>query len=223
MSFEVLLDIMEFALNNAIVKMPEGKLLRQTKGIPMGDPLSPAMTIGACAWMEEEWMQQLDGNPKGKFVAKRYMDDILVAYAENQTWDHERFCEDFEESTCYVPPLKLELGRQNTFLETSFMVDDKNGIRYKVKNDHEDGVTRVWRYQHFCSHTPYIQKRVVLTSCLLKVHKMAGDNEMRYYSAIAKINEFKKLGYPRHMLKAACTYIAATQGERSWLDIRDQA
>ena len=78
MSFEVLLDIMEFALNNAIVKMPEGKLLRQTKGIPMGDPLSPAMTIGACAWMEEEWMQQLDGNTKEKFVAKRYMDDILV-------------------------------------------------------------------------------------------------------------------------------------------------
>ena len=88
MSFEVLLDIMEFALNNAIVKMPEGKLLRQTKGIPMGDPLSLAMTIGACAWMEGEWMQQLDGNTKGKFVAKRYMDDILVAYAENQTWDH---------------------------------------------------------------------------------------------------------------------------------------
>lgn len=78
--------------------MPDGTLLRQTKGIPMGNPLSPAMTIGACAWMEEEWMQQLDGDTKEKFVAKRYMDDILVAYAENQTWDHWRFCEDFEKS-----------------------------------------------------------------------------------------------------------------------------
>ena len=62
-----------------------------------------------------------------------------------------------------------------------------------------------------------------LTNCLLKVHRMAGDNEMRYYSAMAKINEFKKLGYPRHMVKAACAYIAATQGERTWLDIRDHA
>ena len=44
----------------------------------------------------------------------------------------------------------------------------------------------------------------------MKVNKVAGDNEMRYYSAIARVNEFKKLGYPRHMLKAACTYIAAT-------------
>ena len=77
MPFEVLLDVMEFALNNAIVKMPDGTLLGQTKGIPMGDPLSPAMTIGACAWMEEEWMQQIDEHTKKKFVAKRYMDDTV--------------------------------------------------------------------------------------------------------------------------------------------------
>ena len=188
----------------------------------MGDPLSPAMTIGACAWMEEEWMQQIDEDTKKKFVAKRYMDDILVAYVEDQTWDHERFCADLEKSMCYVSPLKLEPGRQDIFLKTALRVDENNIIRYKIKNDNEDGETRVWRYQHFCSHTPYIQKRMVLTNCLLKVHRMAGDDEMRYYSAMAKINEFKKLGYPRHMVKAACAYIVATQGERTWLDIRAQ-
>ena len=106
MPFEVLLDVMEFALNNAIVKMPDGTLLRQMKGIPMGDPLSPAMTIGACAWMEEEWMQQIDEDTKRKFVAKRYMDDILVGrrrakggyFVKKQApnrpvRDHQPFCE----------------------------------------------------------------------------------------------------------------------------------
>ena len=45
--FQVMLDVMEFSLDYAIVKMPDGKLMRQAKGIPMGDPLSPGMTIGA--------------------------------------------------------------------------------------------------------------------------------------------------------------------------------
>ena len=36
-----------------------GNLRRQVKGIPMGDPNSPGMCIGSCAWMEIEWMQSL--------------------------------------------------------------------------------------------------------------------------------------------------------------------
>ena len=72
-----------------------------------------------------------------------------------------------------VPPLKLEEGRQDTFLETRLAVDATNTVQYQLKNDNEDGLMRVWRYQHFWSHTAYAQKRAVLTSCLLKVHKMA--------------------------------------------------
>ena len=78
-------------------------------------------------------MQQIDEDTKKKFVAKRYMDDILVAYVEDQTWDHERFCADLEKSTCYVSPLKLEPGRQDIFLETALRVDENNIIRYKIK------------------------------------------------------------------------------------------
>jgi hypothetical protein len=62
--FELMLDVMDFALDNAIVKMPDGQLMRQVGGIPMGDPLSPGMTIGACAWMEKEWMQTLTEEDK---------------------------------------------------------------------------------------------------------------------------------------------------------------
>ena len=37
---------MEFALDNAIIKMPNGTLLKQVQGIPMGDPITA--TIKAC-------------------------------------------------------------------------------------------------------------------------------------------------------------------------------
>ena len=36
---------MEFSIDNALIKMPDGTLMKQNKGIPMGGPMSPGMTI----------------------------------------------------------------------------------------------------------------------------------------------------------------------------------
>ena len=116
---------MEFALDNAIIKMPNGTLLRQVQGIPMGDPISPGMTIGTLAWMENEWMEQIHPADKKYFKGARYMDDVLVFYADNPNWDAARFCTDFSESTCYHPPLKLVEGTDGTFLETRFTIEKK--------------------------------------------------------------------------------------------------
>ena len=41
--------------------MPDGTIRHQVQGIPMGDPLSPGMTIMTCAWMEREWMEDREG------------------------------------------------------------------------------------------------------------------------------------------------------------------
>ena len=62
----------------------------------------------------------------------------------------------------------------------------------------------------------------LLTACLKKVHKMASDKHVLKKSAFDKINEFQRLQYPRHMLKNACTFVAASLGAREWLDVRDQ-
>ena len=78
--FEDLLDIMRFALDNALMVDFDGQLWKQVTGIPMGDPHSPGMTIGACGWMEREWLQTLSAATKEMFMAKRYMDDILMFY-----------------------------------------------------------------------------------------------------------------------------------------------
>ena len=159
-----LLDIMEFALDNTFIKDRHGKIVRQTKGIPMGDPHSPGMAIITCAWMEKEWMSNLADRDKKFFQAKRFMDDILCIYAKNPNWAHEEFVKDFSKSEVYVKPLRLEDGKEATFLETRFDVKAQK-IDFWLKNDNEME-KKIWRYNHFHSHCSFIQKRATLTACL---------------------------------------------------------
>ena len=188
----------------------------------MGDPISPAMTIGALAWMERRWMRDEVGRTaKRNFMARRYMDDILLFYAENQGWDSAKMVADFEKSECYDSPLKLEEGGQGTFLETSFEIKE-NAVRFWLKNQNSGGEKQVWRYQHYESYASYQQKRATLMACLRKVQKMASDRQALERSAWDKIVEFRELGYPRRVLRTACNYLGATTGERGWFEVRDQ-
>ena len=148
------------------------------------------------------------------------MDDVLLIYADSPNWDARKFCDDFAQSTCYHPPLNLVDGQENTFLETRFRIEGDT-IHHWLKNDNETH-TKVWRYQHFKSHGPYLQKRALLTTCLKKVHKMASSSQLLVSSGLAKVREFLKLEYPVYVVKAACGYMAASTGERAWLDVRDQ-
>jgi len=209
--FQVMLDVMEFSLDNAMVMMPGRRLLRQCKGIPMGDPISPGMTIGTCAWMENEWMQSLAEPDKRYFRMKRFMDDICVAYVDHPRWDSAAFLQDLEKSHCYQEPLKLEAGRDGTFLETRFWIEN-NRIRFKLKNDNETHIDTVWRYQHWESNSTFLQKRATLTACLRKVQSMASDPVCLGDSALAKIAEFRRLRYPLSVCQKACNYLGQPRG-----------
>ena len=81
-AFRTLLDVMNFALDNTLIKNRDDYIYKQVKGIPMGDPHSPGMTIGACAWMERTWLQSLSHADKLTFTAKRYMDDVIIFYTD---------------------------------------------------------------------------------------------------------------------------------------------
>ena len=218
--FKVMLEVMDFALDHAILQMPDGSLRRQKEGIPMGDPLSPAMTVITCAWMEDEWLKALATQDKMCFAARRFMDDILMLYAQPAWWDHKAFVRDFTRSEIYWPPLKLEDAKEATFLETTFELGSDGHCEYWLKNDNERE-RKVWRYQHYRSHAPYGQKRATLVACLRKVHKMASDRRRLYQSAMHKLREFQDLAYPTSMLRAACNLLAASTGERTWLGVRN--
>ena len=178
------------------------------------------MTIGSCAWMEQEWLKTIDASDRKFFRAKRFMDDIAIVYASTPQWDSERFIADFTQSQCYQEPLKLEPGKDGTFLETRVWIRN-NQIRHKLKNDNEGGEIKVWRYMHFHSNAPFVQKRATLTACLRKVHRMASDTDILRVSALDKVAEFRRLRYPLGLLRKACAYLAATSGARQWLDVRD--
>ena len=147
----------------------------------MGDALSPGMTIGTCGWMEREWMASLDDDTKRNFMARRYMDDILLLMRKGG-WDSQRFYEDFRRSECYARPLDLEEASDGTFLETYFTVEHDR-IEYRLKNANEGDVKKVWRYQSWESYSPSEQKRRTLVATLKKVAAMASSEKEMMNSA----------------------------------------
>ena len=46
---------------------------------------------------------------------------------------------------------------------------------------------------------------------------MASDDKALLLSAKNKLREFVQLRYPKRMLEAACTFLAASQGIPTWL------
>ena len=101
---------------------------------------------------------------KTNFVAKRYMDDILLLM-QKEGWDRQRFYEDFKRSECYARPLNLEEATDGTFLETFFTVQHDH-IDFRLKNVNEGEVKKVWRYQAWDSYSPNEQKwRTLLSVC----------------------------------------------------------
>ena len=165
-------------------------------------------------------METIAEKDKQFFRAKRFMDDILLVYAKTSRWDSDKFIRDFQASECYQKPLKLETGTDGTFLETRFEIKE-NVFEFRLKNDNEDGKQKVWRYQHFHSNSPFLQKRATLVACLRKVQEMASGPHILYASALAKVEEFRRLRYPLSVLHKTCAYLGASTGEVAWLDVRD--
>jgi len=218
--FKVMLDVLDFCLDNTFIKMHGGEIKRQMEGIPMGDPLSPGMTIGTCAWLEEGWLQTVDNRDKQYFMAKRFMDDIIMVYVRNKIWNSEMFLQDFMRSEVYPKPLELEAGKEGIFLETQYHTCD-NYIHYKLKNDNGMGKSNVWRYHHWHSNTTFQQKVGTLNAVLRKAEN-ASTQQLMLKSACNKVEEFRRLRYPRQVLQKACSRLGAITGNGTWITVRDQ-
>ena len=181
----------------------------------MGDPHSPGMAIGACAWMEKKWLSSLADTDKSTFTAKRYMDDVIIFYTDKYNASEAI-------NDCYNTPLALEDAKHDTFLETTFAITGENEIRHWLKNENRPGeAPKIWRYAHFHSHMAYDQKKAVLKACLKKVHKMASDNTALRASAINKLQEFGRLKYPYKLLWTMCTTLGVETRNPTWFDVRD--
>ena len=96
-------------------------------------------------------------------------------------------------------------------------------MQTRLKNLNEGRVDdpAVWRYQHFNSYGEYTQKRSTLAACLSKVQNMASDSQQLMYSALQKLDEFKRLEYPLGIRKYMCMKMALNGGDTTWWRIRD--
>ena len=94
--------------------------------------------------------------------------------------------------------------------------------RYWLKNDNEIGEEpKIWRYKDFRSHAPYAQKRALITMMMQKVQRMTSDREALRDSALQKLEEFRRLGYPRGLLRGVCNFMGATTGNGGWITVRN--
>ena len=217
-----LIDLMDFSLDNALLRMPDGTLRKQSKGVPMGDAISPGATIIALAYMEHMFLSALSSIERKQFVGIRYMDDLLTIYKENR---HAPIGDTLKRirQSMYQGELKLEPAHDSQFLETRFEVSDDGHLLLRLKNTNEGTVIpKVWRYQHWHSATSYTLKRNILLAALKKVHHMASDKEQLAISARAKIHEFQRAGYPFGVIKFMCNSLAATTGQHIWRTVFTQ-
>ena len=145
------------------------------------------------------------------------MDDVLLVTSRSREWDDKEFLQDFQE--CYLKPLKLEKAPEGVFLETAYDTDGISRIECKIKNDNEEE-RKIWRYHHYDSALPYEMKRATMMATLRKVHKMASNNKMLTDSAIAKLNEFRDLGYPQGIRKFMCAILARDNHSTYWRYVR---
>ena len=141
---------------------------------------------------------------------------------ETPNFNCDKFLQDFEQSECYLDPLALEDGKDNTFLESTFHLNDKNGCTYWLKNENVAGQPpKIWRYAHFYSHGALIQKIRVLKATLHKLYKMASNDDILASSAIQKLYEFLALKYPAKIIASACNTMATTTRNPTWFRIRN--
>ena len=120
----------------------------------------------------------------------------------------------------YQSPLTLTAGKAGVFLETAFWTSEDH-ITHRLKNDNSNGRQQIWRYQHWYSNAPFLQKRATLTACLRKVQQMASDPATLRQGALEKIAEFRRLSYPLSILRKACNFLGASTGEGTWITVRD--
>ena len=217
MPFSALLELLDFSLDNALVEMPNGDILKQRIGVPMGGAISPGATVITLAFMEQRYLASISTFDKENLIALRYMDDLLTVIHTKSN----HIVETYKNVQIYEGDLRLETTTPFTFLETWLEVNTQGKITYRLKNDNEWCLEpKIWRYQHWHSGASYTLKRGILLATLKKVDRMASDPSQLFISATEKIREFSHKQYPPGTIGFACNVMYNTTGNWMWKRIK---
>ena len=64
-------------------------------------------------------------------------------------------------------------------------------------------------------------KRTTLMGCMRRVHEMASNNQQLLKSGVAKLAEFRALGYPESIRTYVCAIMGRETRNTTWFRVRD--
>ena len=168
--------------------------------------MSPAIAIGTCMWLEQQWRWRLSDAHASQLFIRRYLDDVLLvadtSSESSHIYDHIRSFTD----ECYPnPPLSLEACDGETYLESKICNTGANiHLTYWNKNMpsiQRDGNPVYWNTQPYHSSQPQRQRRTILSGTWHRIAAGTTRGHQKCLPIIFKAHEYIHLhGYPTQMV-----------------------
>ena len=220
---DMILAVVVFDLDNIFFTC-RSTLLRQTSGIAMGSPLSPALAILTCAYDEftfHNWMISRHPSVTPNFFAIRYMDDLLAFVLDKRAPTAHGPCAKHPNDECanlhprfhdlfhfYHKNLTMEIEPHTgtfKFLESMITVaNNKISSQFFLKNYDKTQrriVKRILNTQHWNSFTNSAVKQALVTGTLFRILRFTDKNPTLIIAVIVHwADELKSHEYPAHTI-----------------------
>jgi hypothetical protein len=221
--------VIEMDLNNTFFTIGD-ITLQQTKGIPMGSPLSPVLAIMVCAYYENMFFKTCSTDERKRIEGIRYVDDIITigGFEDNNLYDKSKTMKVMHEfESCYHEDLILEeeMIVENeffTFLEGNIKIDDNNELIMKHKNINwanvrHYGKQKIKRFIHWSSFTSNRIKKSIVLGALNRILVHSSSEYWIIQSIMKLFFELYNLKYPFTFLRRIINTIRNKRKERESL------
>jgi hypothetical protein len=220
-TFKQLMDVTCFSLDNALFKLGD-EIVKQVHGIPMGDPLSPAICIATCTYFENKWFNTLSKTEKENIFFCRYMDDIHMVTDSATIPSLENVAKDFE-TKCYPNSLVLESTDAAIFLECTLATDPStNRILLSHNNKNHTHITsfgkqRYYKQQDYKSYTSHRVQRGTLIGLWTRMMHNSNDDSLLHTKINERIREMlHTLHYPTSPIICTLTHMLQKHKTLVW-------
>ena len=213
LSYDDLLSIVEFDLDNSFFKIGDF-IGKQTSGIPMGSPLSPALAVIVCAYYENKIYSMIDEfGWDNTILGTRYMDDVLSFISHDGSVLSKLRARWIGNFIKYGYHDKMDLECEDTsvpfkFLSTVIDASPGNPVSFSFYSKNAESIRlsgnqKFLTFQHYGSISPPSQKLSVVVSALHRIC-MSSSSLAAFTSAFTDLkSELRSLLYPDSIITKA--------------------
>ena len=200
-----MLGVARFSLEHCITRVKGGTLVRQCKGIPMGDSLSPAFAVGTCAWFENKWVLTIPPQHRWRVKGIRYMDDVLMIINDKGWGKAQEWFDNFTATgACYPAPLSLSEDTGDTYLECKIHnKGDEMSLQHWNKNEGSEVKQRFYSGAHAHSYSDFTHKFGAIIGTLVRMKRNSATDMLLQESLQEKWKELKCLKYSKTTIEKA--------------------